>query len=283
MQPASPGLRLGLLVSLLIHSGALWGLSHWQSFAPPRLPHLAGQGTVVSIAAPDSAAGFEALELPTDELLEPDVEIHPTQVVIADRRYELTEASPVEQLAPPMELLAEVTPVDSEQALAETMGADLPDRTSQNSGLNQDERSPSATGEATETTQNPPSSTEPPHKSQAQPQQKPPRPIGGIPSRASLAQSPGESAQDAPSIVFNPPPDYPIEAQQRRWQGLVLLRFQVTTEGRVADLEVLATSGHALLDAAAVRAVRQWVFEPARQSGRPVSVTVRLPLRFRLP
>ena len=75
---------------------------------------------------------------------------------------------------------------------------------------------------------------------------------------------------------------YPAQAVADRLQGTVLLRFRITPEGRVAQLELLSSSGHPILDAAAVRAVRAWRFIPARRAGLPVATTVRLPVRFEL-
>jgi len=50
----------------------------------------------------------------------------------------------------------------------------------------------------------------------------------------------------------------------------------------VGNLEIAASSGHPILDAAAVQAVHSWHFAPARRFGRPIPYTVRLPVRFAL-
>ena len=75
-------------------------------------------------------------------------------------------------------------------------------------------------------------------------------------------------------------PTYPVRAVVERLEGTVVLRVHVTSEGRVSAVEVFSSSGHAVLDAAAVRAVRNWQFTPAHRAGHPVSATVRLPVRF---
>jgi protein TonB len=41
-------------------------------------------------------------------------------------------------------------------------------------------------------------------------------------------------------------------------------------------------SGYPELDEAAVRAVRRWMFEPARAAGLPVASHVDIPVRFSL-
>jgi protein TonB len=47
-------------------------------------------------------------------------------------------------------------------------------------------------------------------------------------------------------------------------------------------LAVVATSGHASLDAAAMTAVQQWRFVPATRGGTPVPAVAEVPVRFRL-
>jgi TonB family protein len=92
----------------------------------------------------------------------------------------------------------------------------------------------------------------------------------------------GHADQTPPRPLANLPPVYPEQAVAARWQGVTLLRVHVVADGAAADVEVLSSSGHAVLDAAAVRAVRTWRFEPARHNGRPVAAAVRLPVRFQL-
>jgi protein TonB len=62
----------------------------------------------------------------------------------------------------------------------------------------------------------------------------------------------------------------------------VTLLVQVDAEGRVLDLSVLGSSGHAALDESAARTVRRWLFEPARQGGQAVFSTVTVGITFRL-
>lgn len=85
-----------------------------------------------------------------------------------------------------------------------------------------------------------------------------------------------------PRFEHNPPPRYPDLAWQRRWEGVTLLRVFVDAAGRVSKVEVARTSGHELLDAAAVRAVKTWRGQPARRGGEPVETVELLPIDFRL-
>jgi len=81
-------------------------------------------------------------------------------------------------------------------------------------------------------------------------------------------------------LPTNAPPEYPLTARAQRQTGQVMLAVSVNALGRVDQLRVVASSGHPLLDQAALSAVRQWRFKPAEKSGQPVATTVQVPIRF---
>jgi len=85
-----------------------------------------------------------------------------------------------------------------------------------------------------------------------------------------------------PVYRLNRPPRYPRMARKRGWEGLVLLDVAVEKNGRVSEVNVAETSGFALLDGAAIDAVRDWQFEPGTRFGQPVAMQVKVPVRFRL-
>jgi len=76
----------------------------------------------------------------------------------------------------------------------------------------------------------------------------------------------------------NRPPAYPMEAQMHGQSGSVVVVIHVDANGMAAEADVLESSGHALLDQAALVAVRKWHFHPAMQAGR--SVPFDMPFRF---
>ena len=80
----------------------------------------------------------------------------------------------------------------------------------------------------------------------------------------------------------NPRPAYPLLAIRQGAQGQVLLLAEVLAEGRAGRIELEKSSGHALLDAAAMNAVRAWRFTPARKDGLLTTQTVRIPIHFNL-
>ena len=86
-----------------------------------------------------------------------------------------------------------------------------------------------------------------------------------------------------PSYRRAPAPAYPAAARAGKLAGTVLLRVSVSADGHAQSVAVRRSSGHAVLDAAAVRAVRAWEFEPARTGGLAVAALVEVPVRFVLP
>jgi len=80
----------------------------------------------------------------------------------------------------------------------------------------------------------------------------------------------------------NPPPRYPYLARRRGQQGTVRLDVSVAADGRVSAVRVARSSGHVLLDQAAVRALQRWRFQPATRAGLAVRAQLIVPVRFRL-
>jgi periplasmic protein TonB len=80
----------------------------------------------------------------------------------------------------------------------------------------------------------------------------------------------------------NPLPRYPSIARRRGIEGRVVLRVQVDAEGHPAQVVVLASSSHEVLDKAALRALRKWRFEPAKRAGIAIAGQVDVPVSFRL-
>ena len=80
----------------------------------------------------------------------------------------------------------------------------------------------------------------------------------------------------------NPLPRYPSIARRRGWQGRVVLRVEVDTDGHPLSVAVASSSSFPALDEAAGHAVRRWRFEPAQRAGLPVVAHVDVPIVFRL-
>jgi periplasmic protein TonB len=113
---------------------------------------------------------------------------------------------------------------------------------------------------------------------------KPDTSSSGIQETLPEARNPIVPKQQTAMPVYqrNQQPSYPVMAKQRGHQGQILLHVLVTTEGTVSELTIKQSSGHASLDAAALAAVKNWLFTPATEDGRPVSIWVDVPVEFRL-
>jgi len=84
------------------------------------------------------------------------------------------------------------------------------------------------------------------------------------------------------AYLHNPKPDYPSAARRFGFQGTVVLRVLIGVEGSPTEIRVEKSSGHNILDEAALTAVKQWQFEPAREGDSRVAGWVDVPIQFRL-
>ncbi|MEM8883044.1 MAG: energy transducer TonB [Planctomycetota bacterium] len=79
-----------------------------------------------------------------------------------------------------------------------------------------------------------------------------------------------------------PPPDYPRLARRQGQEGTVRVRIYVNAHGDVERVRLERSSGHRLLDRAALDAARGWWFTPATRNGEPVACEIVQPVVFRL-
>ena len=82
-----------------------------------------------------------------------------------------------------------------------------------------------------------------------------------------------------PRLTKMVPPVYPTLASKARVGGFVVLEAVVTAEGVVDEIKVI--SGHPLLIQAAIKAVKQWRYEPTYLNGVPVAVMLTAKVEFR--
>jgi protein TonB len=80
----------------------------------------------------------------------------------------------------------------------------------------------------------------------------------------------------------NPKPPYPISSRENGEQGAVMLHACINDHGTVERVDLAQSSGHPALDRSALNTVRHWHFRPAQESGKPISMCYRLPIRFLL-
>lgn len=77
-------------------------------------------------------------------------------------------------------------------------------------------------------------------------------------------------------------PPYPRDAQQAGWEGTVVIRVLVGTNGSAAAVAVHSSSGFRSLDESAAQAVKQWRFSPARQGATAVESYYDVRVRFKI-
>ncbi len=77
-------------------------------------------------------------------------------------------------------------------------------------------------------------------------------------------------------------PVYPLIAKKSGWEGTVLVRVTVEPNGRASKVVVSRSSGHTVLDDAAIQALKRWTFRPARDGNIPIRSVAIIPLKFSL-
>lgn len=84
-----------------------------------------------------------------------------------------------------------------------------------------------------------------------------------------------------PKLKFRPPfPGYPQMARMVGAQGTVVVQVSVGPDGRV--LEVKPVQGPDLLFETTTTWVKQWIFEPVSQNGKPQAIRFKVNVDFKL-
>lgn len=84
-----------------------------------------------------------------------------------------------------------------------------------------------------------------------------------------------------PYLVSSTDPRYPPAARNREIEGTVYVKMLVSSGGSVENAFVARSSGNEALDGAAVEAVYNWNFSPAKDTyGSPVRCYITMPVNF---
>lgn len=83
----------------------------------------------------------------------------------------------------------------------------------------------------------------------------------------------------APRVIKQVNPQYSPGSKGIRIQGSVLIGTVVTSRGTPKNTRVVRGLEKDV-DAAAVTAVNQWLFEPGKKNGKPVAVSVQIEIHF---
>jgi TonB family protein len=84
------------------------------------------------------------------------------------------------------------------------------------------------------------------------------------------------------AYLNNPAPFYPSAAKRKSIQGKVLVDVVVKTDGTPAQVQIARSSGYGDLDEAALDAIKQWRFIPAKSKGQAIQANVIVPIEFKI-
>ena len=152
----------------------------------------------------------------------------------------------------------------------------------------------------------PPPKTEPPPKPEIKPDpvSPPPQPKPEM-AIAEPKPEPPPPPKPVPQLVVAPPPQapqapqeylpvaepkyaaraepvYPTEARRRHQQGVVRLELFISELGALDKIEIVKSSGFPLLDAAAIKAMKQSQFDPAMSGAIKIRSRAEATVTFRL-
>ena len=81
--------------------------------------------------------------------------------------------------------------------------------------------------------------------------------------------------------MYGPDPEYTNEARKKKLRGTVLLETVVGVDGHTHDIRVIQPLGYGLSEKA-VEALQKWTFRPGMLDDKPVPVSIKVEMDFRL-
>lgn len=84
-----------------------------------------------------------------------------------------------------------------------------------------------------------------------------------------------------PKVISRKVPEYPVAMRRYGMRGQVTLSFEVDPKGKVQNV-VIFSSDNPSFDEPAIKALREWTFQPATRDGQPVTEKMRVPIIFQL-
>lgn len=104
--------------------------------------------------------------------------------------------------------------------------------------------------------------------------------VGGVIGGTGTGLVPVRDVDRPPRLLQQVRPSYPSEAFVKKVEGTVVIEIVIDERGVVVRTRIVRSVP--LLDAAAVAAVRQWIFAPALKQGRAVATLAIAPVTFRI-
>lgn len=114
------------------------------------------------------------------------------------------------------------------------------------------------------------------------------RPLPAPPTLATpktlTARAPAQtgSTRTRPTIISSSRPVYPRIARESGWEGTVIVRTLIDSNGIPSQVKIRKSCGHPTLDEAAQDAVKSWTFHPAKDGNIPITKWVDIPIKFDL-
>src|ERR1700676_403316 len=123
-----------------------------------------------------------------------------------------------------------------------------------------------------------------PHINITIPVEAPPPPIPNVttqpvppPPRAIVPGTPVK-----PTFVPDVQDYYPEVSRRNGEEGRAIVKVCVNVAGKIDSVEIATTTGHPLLDEAALKVAKAFRFKPATSEGKPVASCPVLPVKFEL-
>jgi protein TonB len=85
-----------------------------------------------------------------------------------------------------------------------------------------------------------------------------------------------------PKAIASAKPEYPRYAKENRIEGSVTVSFIIDTDGYVTAPEIIRSNPPNVFDKAALAAVKNWRFSPAKKSGVAVNAKININVNFAL-
>lgn len=291
-----------MAASALLHAGVAVALTWWDASAQHTAPNVAVEMVFLpgESAGAEAPSGMTAADVPAELQAQPETQVaeavppppepeaaapaepppepapQPTEVAAVEPVVQPAEIAPPPELIAPMaeEILPEPAPIEPVQALPPP-----PAPRPVIARSKPVERKPPVAEAAPA-----------PTPAAAPIEQAAPVSIAAAtpaPTAATAAPPSAPAEPSEPPVIHEPryrhpptPPRFPPRALELHQQGTVVVRALVAPDGSSGDIIVWRSSGYALLDAAALRAVRDWAFEPASVGGRRIASWVEVPVRF---
>jgi len=83
-----------------------------------------------------------------------------------------------------------------------------------------------------------------------------------------------------PELVYQPEPEYPVEAAEKGIEGVVGIKAYINKQGKPEKVKISKSSGQDILDQAALKSARDYRFKPAMNDGKAVGAWVEFNISF---